>query len=159
MSIFNPRFLGKKHSEETKEKMSLSARKRWEIDVSSKEKLRDLRLGKHLSVETRKKISLNHSNTFGEKNPKWNGGRVKSKGYVLLYKPEHPFANKKGYVQEHRLVIEEANKITLLPMALVHHKNGIKDDNRLENLEVLSKTEHMRLHAYERSRSKNGCFV
>lgn len=66
----------------------------------------------------------------------WRGGRHKSKkGYVLIYKPKHyPFAKKRKYVREHRLIMEKAIGRYLRQEEVVHHKNGIKDDNRIENL-------------------------
>jgi len=74
----------------------------------------------------------------GANNPFWKGGRYKDKasGYVMVYNPEHPNANKKGYVPEHRLVMEQLLNRELKINELVHHKNKKKDDNRLENLEL-----------------------
>jgi hypothetical protein len=40
----------------------------------------------------------------GTNNPNWKGGRKKCHGYWLVKKPDHPQANKRGYVMEHRLV-------------------------------------------------------
>ncbi len=72
-------------------------------------------------------------------------GRKKINGYILLHKPSHPQA-KRGYVREHRLVMEAALGRYLGQNEVVHHKNGAKDDNRLENLELLSSAEHARVH-------------
>ncbi len=63
-------------------------------------------------------------------------------GYILLYRPEHPMATKHGYVMEHRLVMAEVLGRNLLPSEAAHHKNGIKDDNRPENLEVMPARDH-----------------
>jgi len=75
----------------------------------------------------------------GSNNPHWKGGKYKDSqtGYVMLYLPEHPNANKKGYLPEHRLTMEDFLGRGLRPNELVRHKNKLKDDNRLENLELV----------------------
>jgi hypothetical protein len=62
----------------------------------------------------------------------------------MLHLPEHPGASKHGYVMEHRVVAEQTIGRRLTPGEVVHHKNGIKDDNRPENLEVMPKRQHDR---------------
>ncbi len=58
-------------------------------------------------------------------------------GYRYVYRPEHPAAHKKtGYVLEHRWVMEQSLGRLLGPRERVHHKNGKRHDNRLENLEL-----------------------
>lgn len=80
---------------------------------------------------------LRRRNTLqkGSKHPAWKSGRLKDNGYILIHKPDHPNAVK-GYVREHRLVMEIHLGRYLLPSETVHHKNGVKEDNRLENLEL-----------------------
>lgn len=65
------------------------------------------------------------------------GGRhVNGDGYVLIYKPNHPNAGGNGYVREHTLVMSRVLSRPLLPGESVHHLNGVRDDNRPENLEL-----------------------
>jgi HNH endonuclease len=79
----------------------------------------------------------------GERNSNWKGGRiVASNGYVMVKRPGHHLADCRGYVYEHRIVAEEKLGRHLLPGEVVHHVNGIKSDNRPENIEVLSSTAH-----------------
>lgn len=85
-----------------------------------------------LSEETRRKMSEAKK---GLKHPNWKGGRIKdTNGYILILSPNHPYADRKGYVFEHRLVMEKHLGRTLLPKEVVHHINEIRDDNRIENL-------------------------
>lgn len=65
-----------------------------------------------------------------------------AKGYIAIYRPTHPMAMRTGYVLEHRLVMAEALGRMLLPTEVVDHINTIKDDNRVENLRVLTKKAH-----------------
>jgi hypothetical protein len=99
--------------------------------------------GQKLSLATRRKVSLNHADVSGRNNPRWNGGRrYNSSGYVLIYSPNHPFKDKLGYVREHRLVMEKKIERYLKKDEIIHHKNEIKDDNRIENLELTNITKH-----------------
>jgi hypothetical protein len=92
--------------------------------------------------------AINRKNT-GEKNPRWNGGvRQDKDGYRYITVDEnHPFINMSGkvfihgkyryYIAEHRLVMAFKLNRPLNKTELVHHLNGIKDDNRPENLELM----------------------
>ena len=88
-------------------------------------------------------IVMGKSGRFsGEKNPRWNGGRhINSQGYVLVRMPQHPLSDNRGYVKEHRLIWYEAMG-PIPAKAHIHHINGDKTDNRLENLEMLSNKKH-----------------
>lgn len=73
----------------------------------------------------------------------WNGGRIQDKdGYILIYLPGHPMARSRGnsnepvYVLEHRFVMSEHLGRILEDNEVVHHVNGDKTDNRIENLQL-----------------------
>ncbi len=68
--------------------------------------------------------------------PGWRGGKTKINGYQYIKNPDHPNAWKKGYVAEHILVMSKRLGRPLTKNETVHHKNGVRDDNEPENLEL-----------------------
>lgn len=80
--------------------------------------------------------------TVARGRPNSRGWYKTTKGYILVYRPDHPNAGGMGYVMEHRLVMEQVLGRYLRPDEVVHHLNKIKDDNRPENLTVLRKRDH-----------------
>lgn len=84
----------------------------------------------------------------------WKVEKIVSKGdYNYAKVVEHPLATKTGsYVLEHRIVMENHLQRLLNPTEVVHHINGDKKDNRIENLEVMSVEKHASLHTSERGR-------
>lgn len=88
-----------------------------------------------------------------------NGVRVNSQGYILIYSPNNAGCNCDGYCREHRLVVEENhnlfsdkyfnvidNSFILKDEFDVHHKNENRVDNDINNLEIISRSEHTTLH-------------
>ncbi len=74
------------------------------------------------------------------------GRKITPAGYVQVrIYPDSPFysmADTRSYVLEHRLIMAEHLERVLKEDEIVHHKNGIKDDNHIENLELLTRDTH-----------------
>ena len=71
-----------------------------------------------------------------------NGGGYK----YCRTEPKHPKANSKGLYPLHRVLVEIKLGRLLLENEDVHHINEDKEDNRIENLQVFTKSEHAKLH-------------
>jgi hypothetical protein len=87
-------------------------------------------------------------NRKGENASNWKGGRkITPRGYVEIYKPEHPNSMVSGYIAEHRLVMANFINRFLEKEEVVHHINGDKTDNRIENLILFANDiEHKKYH-------------
>ena len=89
---------------------------------------------------------------IGEGNPNWQEGKYRTTaGYVCVrIYPDNFFwlmAQHDGYAREHRLVMAMHLGRCLQRWEHVNHKNGIKDDNRIENLELRTPSDHIRNHS------------
>ena len=95
-------------------------------------------------------------------------------GYVEILNENHPYKNKRGYILQHRAIVEEnyylfdqkyffeyKGKIYLKKEIEVHHINEIRDDNRIENLIPVTPSEHVAIHNnnYEMKRNNKGQFL
>jgi hypothetical protein len=76
-------------------------------------------------------------------------------GYVFVKCPDNPRATREGFVKRAVLIMEQSLGRYLLSIEHLHHINGIRDDDRLENLTILTNSEHARLHAKARANIKN----
>jgi hypothetical protein len=88
-----------------------------------------------------------------DRNPNYTGGRfIDRQGYVVVLNPQRT-NHRDRYTYEHRLVMEEYLGRRLADGEQVHHRNGQRSDNRIENLQLITASEHTRLHQDELRRS------
>ena len=82
-----------------------------------------------------------------EKHPRWKGGTTTHREYVLVSVPGHPYAWTRGfYVKRSRLVMEKYLGRYLKPEELIHHINEDRTDDRIENLQIVTRSEHRKIH-------------
>ena len=91
---------------------------------------------------------------YGQNNPAWKGGRhIDGGGYVQIKILPNDFfysmVSIRGYIPEHRLVMAKHLGRCLHGWEIVHHKNHIKDDNRTENLQLVTDDRHKQITILE----------
>lgn len=149
-------------SEQTREKISQSLRGRPMLEVTRAALLKAnlgnaYTKGRPISPEHREKLKGRTAWNKGKPilpqakkallAANWKGGRIAHGGYVRVRCEGHPRASPHGhYVLEHILVVEKHFGRYLEKQEVVHHLNGIKNDNRIENLAVLTPAEHLIHH-------------
>lgn len=123
------------------------------LSEEHKAKISKANKGRIVPIEQRIKSSQARKGKHrGSDSAIWKGGRRKTlQGYILIYLYSddffYPTANSTRYALEHRLLMAKHLGRNLHSWEIVHHKNGIKDDNRLENLELQGSIgEHMASH-------------
>lgn len=121
---------GTKLSEERRRK--LIGRKGWKMSDDQKRKISEAN-----------SCHYNGLNGYGHTKPQGTG-------YIKTYCPDHPRAHKDGYVLLHTVVMERHLGRYLADDEVVHHINHDRADNRIENLMLMKKKEHMSMHMRER---------
>jgi hypothetical protein len=105
-------------------------------------KMSKFQKGKVLSSETKAKIGEAHKiHTSGH-------SKLRRDGYKSIYYPDHPNSSIGGYIMARRLVMEAHLGRSLSPGEVVHHINGNRTDNRIENMVVMTASAHMSYHMY-----------
>lgn len=117
-------------------------------------KERWIRLSGEKPLSIRCSHCSNKKNQQGKNHSRWKGGKIiTQEGYVLIWTESiSAFAlmrNRQGYIPEHRLVMAKHLDRCLESWEIVHHKNHIRNDNRIENLELLSDIGHKQLSRLE----------
>lgn len=123
-------FSGRKHSKEALTKISNANLHRKRSDIT-----------KQSISESKKMGGIGHK-------------KKRADGYTTVYFPDHPCSTSDGYIMEHDLVMECIIGRHLYQNEVVHHINGIKSDNRKENLRLMTASEHMSLHMKERHKNR-----
>ena len=120
------------------------------MDDKTKEKLSEAMSGRHSSPETQ----FTSEKVSGENNPRWNGGTWRmTNGYVMVLKPGHPRAGKRGYLYEHILVACEKYGRLIELGEVVHHIDGDRSNNHPDNLIVFPNNgSHLKHHAEKRKK-------
>jgi hypothetical protein len=77
----------------------------------------------------------------GENHPWWTGGKSLSHGYILIRNPDKNKYGSSDRIGEHRKVMIDFLKRPMYDNENVHHINGVRDDNRIENLELWIKSQ------------------
>lgn len=102
---------------------------------------------KHKDNPTKYWLGKKRPDMCGDKNPNWKDvkGSFLKDGYRILYLPDYVYSDKKGCILEHKKVWIDSNGE--IPKGYdIHHKDEDKLNNKLSNLKMLTRSEHMKIH-------------
>lgn len=131
---------------------------RKEMSEEQRKRLSMFGIGRKLSEEQKRKISERNSHNYNGLNGYGHVKKHKS-GYMLAYVPKHPKSTKDGYVMLHTVIMERFIGRYLTDDEVVHHINHIRADNRIENLQLMNKKEHMSMHMRERHQKRRDALL
>lgn len=101
--------------------------------------------------------TLKAQNRRVENSHVFKAGRKKSHGYWFILKPGHHHVDRNGYVLEHRLIYEQYYNCCVPSWVDCHHINENTEDNRIENLQLMTRSEHSSYHMNQKW--KNGVYI
>ena len=128
---------------------SNGSRERWKNPEYKKrvgKKISKTLRGRKLSPEHIEKLKGKRPNQSGKKNHNWKGGRYKRKKDGYIFRLNGKRIAEHSYIMEHRYVMEQHLGRKLETKEIVHHINGVRDDNRIENLKLTDKKNHRKMH-------------
>lgn len=95
----------------------------------------------------KERVRESNSRRKGKNHPGWKGGkRIGKRGYIILFMPEHPDSDSRGYIYEHRLIMERKLGRPLGPKEVVHHIDGDPANNAPENLDLFANQARHKAH-------------
>ena len=141
----------KRYGIQTRPSMTEKTKERIRVSLIGKPSPRK---GVKLSQETRSRMSRAKIGVYAKPSEFGGHRKKRSDGYVAVFVPTHPRANKDGYVMEHDLVMEKEIGRYLNDGEVVHHINRQRDDNCISNLKLMTASSHMSFHAKERWQAK-----
>jgi len=103
---------------------------------------------------------IHKHHAYGSRCGRWNGEKILSSGGYTKIRvgKNHPLADPNGYAYEHIVVWVSAGNQRPSTKEVIHHLNGDKADNRIENLCMITRSEHNRIHNADKSRDTSGQF-